>query len=53
MADAILEGREGLNAAALETKKESTDENTVEVSSDEGKPSEGVVDGSDDSEDEE
>jgi small subunit ribosomal protein S2 len=53
MADAILEGREGLNAAALETKKESTAEETVEVSSDEDKPSEELVDDSDDSEDEE
>ncbi|KUK78132.1 30S ribosomal protein S2 [Mesotoga sp. Brook.08.105.5.1] len=53
MADAILEGREGLNAAALETKKESTAEKTVEISSDEEKPSEELVDDSDDSEDEE
>ena len=54
MADAILEGREGLEAAAIESKKVTTEEETVKVSSEEDDTSlEDLEDGSDDEEDDE
>ena len=54
MADAILEGREGLEAAAIESKKETTDEEAVKVSSEEDDASlEDLEDVSGDEEDDE
>nr|WP_259459822.1 30S ribosomal protein S2 [Mesotoga sp. H07pep.5.4] len=54
MADAILEGREGLEAAAIESKKVTTEEEAVEVSSEENDTSlEDLEDVSDDEEDDE
>jgi len=54
MADAILEGREGLEAAAIESKKVTTEEEAVKVSSEEDDTSlEDLEDVSDDKEDDE
>lgn len=54
MADAILEGREGLEAAAIESKKVTTEEEAVKVSSEEDDTSlEDLEDVSDDEEDDE